>query len=42
MLHRACRLARKWSNGSLLNPVADTELPEWSYREQRAGSVHHR
>lgn len=35
MLHRACRLARKWSNGSLPNPVADTELPEWSYGEQR-------
>ena len=35
MLHRACRLARKWSNGSLPNPVADTELPEWGYDEQR-------
>lgn len=34
MLHRACRLARKWSNGALPNPVADTELPEWSYAEQ--------
>lgn len=34
VLHRACRLARKWSNGVLPNPVADTELPEWSYHEQ--------
>jgi integrase len=35
MLHRACRLARKWSNGNLPNPVADTEMPEWSFDEQR-------
>jgi integrase len=35
MIHRACRLARKWSNGAFPNPVADTELPEWSYDEQR-------
>ncbi|MGH9069147.1 MAG: tyrosine-type recombinase/integrase [Acidimicrobiales bacterium] len=28
-LHRACRLARKWSGNRLPNPVADTELPEW-------------
>jgi integrase len=35
MLHRACRLARKWSNGALPNPVTDTELPEWHYDEQR-------
>jgi integrase len=34
MLHRACRLARKWSNGVLPNPVADTELPEWRFDEQ--------
>jgi len=43
MLHRACRLARKWSNGALPNPVADTELPEWRYGERavpvRAPSV---
>jgi len=43
MLHRACRLARKWSNGALPNPVADTEMPEWRYGEQavpvRAPSV---
>lgn len=37
LLHRACKLARKWSNGELPNPVADTELPEWSYHEQSAG-----
>lgn len=29
VLHRACRLARKWSGNSLPNPVADTELPVW-------------
>jgi integrase len=33
VLHRACRLARKWSNGSLSNPVAETELPEWTLGE---------
>lgn len=27
LLHRACRLARKWSGNTLPNPVADTELP---------------
>jgi len=26
-------LARKWSNGSLSNPVAETELPEWTLGE---------
>jgi integrase len=43
MLHRACRLARKWSNNRLPNPVADTELPDWKLDEQpvaqRAPSV---
>ncbi|MGH9151230.1 MAG: site-specific integrase [Acidimicrobiales bacterium] len=34
VLHRACRLARKWSGNRLPNPVADTELPEWSLRER--------
>lgn len=34
LLHRACRLARKWSNAALPNPIADTELPEWGYSEQ--------
>jgi len=33
VLHRTCRLARKWSNGNLPNPVAETELPEWSLAE---------
>ncbi|MHB1487736.1 MAG: tyrosine-type recombinase/integrase [Acidimicrobiales bacterium] len=33
VLHRACRLARKWSNGSLTNPVAETELPELTLDE---------
>jgi integrase len=27
VLHRACRLARKWSGNTILNPVIDTELP---------------
>jgi hypothetical protein len=35
MLHRACRLARKWSGNMLANPVADTELPDWAIHEQR-------
>ena len=30
VLHRACRLAKKWSGGALPNPTADTELPSWS------------
>ena len=30
VLGRACRLARKWSGGSLPNPIADSELPSWS------------
>lgn len=34
MLHRACRLARKWSGNQLPNPVADTELPDWSLEER--------
>jgi len=42
MLHRACRLAKKWSGGALPNPVADTELPSWSLEDKthvRAPSV---
>ena len=34
VLHRACRLARKWSGNRLPNPVADTELPEWNLDER--------
>ncbi|MGO9456159.1 MAG: tyrosine-type recombinase/integrase [Acidimicrobiales bacterium] len=34
VLHRACRLARKWSGNVLPNPVADTELPDWALHEQ--------
>ncbi|MHB8506090.1 MAG: tyrosine-type recombinase/integrase, partial [Acidimicrobiales bacterium] len=34
VLHRACRLARKWSNNTLPNPITDTELPEWSLAEK--------
>ncbi|HEX2699063.1 MAG TPA: site-specific integrase [Acidimicrobiales bacterium] len=33
-LHRACRLARKWSGNRLPNPVADTDLPEWALSEK--------
>ena len=29
VLHRACRLARKWSGNTLPNPVTDTEIPTW-------------
>jgi len=29
VLHRACRLARKWSGNQLHNPVTDTEIPSW-------------
>ena len=32
LMHRACRLARKWSGGVLPNPIADTELPTWAPR----------
>jgi len=34
VLHRACRLARKWSNGILPNPIEDTEMPDWALHEQ--------
>lgn len=27
VLHRACRLARKWSSNTLPNPITDTDLP---------------
>jgi integrase len=33
LLHRSCRLARKWSGNRLPNPVADTELPSWRLAE---------
>lgn len=35
VLHRACRLAARWSGGTLSNPVADTELPIWTIDERR-------
>ena len=34
VMHRACRLARKWSGGALPNPIADTELPTWALSER--------
>lgn len=33
VLHRSCRLARKWSSNTLPNPITDTELPDWSIAE---------
>lgn len=35
VLHRACRLARKWSGGTLPNPSADADLPTWRLEERR-------
>ncbi|MGH9097579.1 MAG: tyrosine-type recombinase/integrase, partial [Acidimicrobiales bacterium] len=29
ILHRVCRLARRWSGNVLPNPITDTELPTW-------------
>ncbi len=34
IMNRACRLARKWSGGVLPNPVADSELPNWSISDE--------
>ncbi len=34
VLHRACRLARRWSGNTLPNPIADTELPTWRLHER--------
>ncbi len=36
VLHRACRLARRWSGNVLPNPLADTELPTWTLDESPA------
>jgi integrase len=33
LLNRACRLARKWSNSTLPNPIAESELPTWGIEE---------
>jgi integrase len=33
VLHRACRLARKWSGNQLHNPVTDTEIPTWGLED---------
>jgi integrase len=33
LLHRSCRLARKWSGNTLPNPITDTELPVWGRKE---------
>lgn len=35
VLHRSCRLARRWSGNTLPNPIADTELPTWRLHEKR-------
>jgi integrase len=34
ILHRSCRLARKWSGNGLPNPVSGTEMPYWVFDEQ--------
>ena len=34
LLNRACRLARKWSNNTLPNPIAESELPTWGMEER--------
>jgi len=34
LLHRSCRLARKWSGNQLPNPITDTELPTWAPDER--------
>jgi integrase len=34
VLHRACRLARRWSSNVLPNPISDTELPTWRLDER--------
>lgn len=34
VLHRALRLARRWSGNRLPNPVHDAELPVWGHDEQ--------
>jgi len=36
VLHRACRLARKWSGNQLHNPVTDTEIPSWGLEDTPA------
>jgi len=36
ILHRACRLARKWSGNVLANPASGTEMPDWVLHEQPA------
>jgi integrase len=38
LLHRACRLARKWSGNRLPNPIEGTELPDWKL-DDRAEAV---
>lgn len=34
VLHRSCRLAQKWSSGTLHNPAADADLPVWRLDER--------
>lgn len=35
VVHRALRLAHKWSAGALPNPAADADLPVWKLEERR-------
>lgn len=34
LLHRACRLARKWSGNRLSNPIDGAEMPKWALNEK--------
>jgi integrase len=34
LLNRSCKLARKWSGGTLPNPIAEAELPVWKLNER--------
>ncbi len=34
LLNRSCKLARKWSGGTLPNPIAEAELPAWKLNER--------
>ena len=34
LLSRACKLARKWSRGTLPNPIVEAELPTWKLDER--------
>ncbi len=35
VLHRSCRLAKKWSGGTVNSPAADADMPIWRLEERR-------